>query len=111
MKLVEVAVTDGPSSVIEFVEIPVEAKQRPENSGVKEIHQRVELVDAVLNGCSGEHEGIAAFQTLHRLGRLGGPVLNSLGLIQDNHVGFEDSIDVEAVAHHLFVVRDSEEGG
>ena len=111
MKLVEVAVTDGPSSVIEFVEIPVEAKQRAEDSGVKEIHQRVEFVDAVLNGRAGEHEGIAAFQTFHRLRCLGGPVLDSLGLIQDNHFGSKDSINVEAVAHHLFVVGDSEEGG
>jgi hypothetical protein len=42
------------------------------------------------------------------LGRLGGPVFNTLGFIKDNDVGLQMGIDIEAARTNLFVINSRE---
>ena len=86
VELIEVAVARGPAAVVEFVKLAVEAEQRAEHGRVEEIHQRMQFVDAVLDGRAGEDEGVAAAQALDGLGGLGAPVLDALGFVEHDDV-------------------------
>lgn len=104
MQHVELAVSGGFAALVEFVEIAVEAEQRAEHGGIEEIHQRMQLVDAVLDGRAGQHEGVAALEALDGLARLGVPILDALRLVEHHHVGPQARVDIQGVAHHLLEV-------
>jgi hypothetical protein len=99
----------GSTAVIEAVEFPVEAKKRPEDVRVEERDDRVQLIEAVLDGRARENEGKPAAQALDGLGGLAGPVFDPLGLIQHDDVGPEACVHIEGVGEHLLVVDEGEE--
>ena len=111
MQLVEVLVAGRPAALVELVEVAVEAEQRPENLGVEILDDRIGLVDPVLERRAGEDEGVGRDERLHLPRGLGLPVLDALGLVENDHVGLEKAVDVVGVAHHLLVVDEREEGG
>ena len=49
----EILVVDRPPPLVEFVEVAVEAEQRPDQFRVEILHNRIELVDAVFNRRAG----------------------------------------------------------
>ena len=106
----EIFVILGAAFFIEFIEISVEAEEWAEDGGIEEIDDGVELVNAVLDGRAGEHEGVAALEALDRLGGFCGPVLDALGFVEDDDVGLEALVDVEAINDDLLVVYDCKEG-
>ncbi len=95
---------------IEFVEVAVEAEKRTKEGWIEEIADGVKLVDAVLDGCAGEDEGVVAVEPLDGLGCFGGPVFDALGFVEDNDVWLEEFVDVEAIADDLLVVDDGKKG-
>ena len=109
VQLVEVAVAGGAAAVVQVVVLAVEAEQRPEQRRVEEIHQRIQLVNAVLDGRAGEDEGVAAAQALDGLGGLGAPVLDALRFVQHDDVGPQPLVHLQRVGEHLLVVDDGEE--
>ena len=56
--MVEFAVGHRPPTIVEFVEIAVEAKERAKQCGSRKCIERGKLVDAVLERGAGEHEGV-----------------------------------------------------
>ena len=107
----EVLIVDRPAALVEFVEVAVEAEQRPDQFRVEVLDDRIELVDAVLDWRAGQHEGIGRAQRLHLPRRLDLPVLDALRLVEHDHVGMQDLVDVRRIAEHLLVVHDGEECG
>ena len=77
---------------------------------LREIDDGVKFVDPVLDGGAGEDEGVAALEPLDGLGGVGGPVFDALGFVQDDDVGLEALVDIEAVGDDLLVVYDGEKG-
>ena len=109
VELVEVAVAGGAAAVVQVVVFAVEPEQRAEQRRVEEVHQRIQLVNAVLDGRAGEDEGIAAAQALDGLGGLGAPVLDALRFVQHHDVGPQPLVDLQRVGEHLLVIDDGEE--
>ena len=109
VQFVQVAIGGGPAAVVQFVILAVEAEQRAEQRRVEEIHQRIQFVDAVLDGRAGEDESIAAAQALDGLGGLGAPVLDALRFVQHHDVRPQPVVDVQRVGQHLLVIDDGEE--
>ena len=110
VQLLQIPIAGRASALIQFVKIAVEAKQRPQNRGIEERHQGMNIVDAVLDRSAGKDESITALQALDRLGRLGAPVLDALRFIQDDDVRLEMLVDVERIRQHLFIIDDREKG-
>ena len=109
VEAIQVAITDRPPAVIQVVEFAVESEQRAEHGGIEEIHQRMQLVNPVLNRCAGENEGVTAAETFDGLGRLGAPVLDPLRFVKHHNIGPETGVDFERVGQHLLVIDDGEE--
>ena len=109
-QLGEVLVVDRAAALVEFIEVAVEAEQRPEQLRIEVLDDRVELVDAVLDRRAGQHEGVRRAQRLDPARRLCLPVLDALRLVEHDDVGREEAVDVVGVAKHLLVVDDGEEG-
>ena len=107
----EVAVAAGAAAVVEVVVLAVETEERAEQRGIEEIHQRIKLVDAVLDGRAGEDEGVAAAKAFDGLGGFGAPVFDALGFVEHDDVGLEALVHFERIGEHLLVVDDGEEGG
>jgi hypothetical protein len=61
-------------------------------------------------GGAGEDEGVAAAEAFYGLGGLGGPVFDALGFVEDDDVGAETFVDIEAVGDDLLVVGYGEKG-
>ena len=110
-QLVEVLVADRPAAFVEVVKIAIEAEQRTQQARIEVLHDRVDLVDAVLDRRAGEHERIGRCQRLHRARRLGVPVLDPLRLVEDDDVGPQRAVDVGGVDDDLLVVDHGEEAG
>jgi hypothetical protein len=72
----------------------------------EELNDRVDLVDAVFYGGAGEDKGVGTPQALDGDGRLGLPVLDALGLVQNDHIGRQDGVDFLCIRSDLFVVDD-----
>ena len=85
-QLVEVLVADRTAAFVKVVKIAIEAEQRTQQAGIEVLHDRVDLVDAVLDRRAGQHERIGRRQRLHRARRLGVPVLDPLRLVEDDDV-------------------------
>ena len=109
MQKIEIPVADGASFLVQLVEIPVEAEQGTEDTGVEELHDRIDLVDAVLHRCAGEYEGVGAVQPLDRDGGFGLPVLDALGLVQNDDIRGENVIDFIDVGPDLLVIGEKKE--
>ena len=109
MQLVEVLVADGATFFVQLVEVAVEAEQRAEDVRVEELDDGVDLVDAVLDRRAGEHEGVAASQALDGHGGLGLPVLDALGLVENDHIRCQGGIDLVHIRADLLVVGEGEE--
>ena len=56
MQLIEILVADGAPFLVQLVEIAVEAEQGTEDTGVEELDDRIDLVDAVLQRRSGQSQ-------------------------------------------------------
>ena len=109
MHSLEIAVADGAAALVELVEITIEAEQWPKQPRVEILDDRVDLVDAVLEGRAGQHEGVGASESLDRSRGLGLPVLDTLRLVQNHDVGLEQAVDVGGVGDDLLVVGEIEE--
>ena len=109
VELVEVAVTSGTATVVQIVVFAVEAEERPQQRRVEEVHQRIQLVNAVLDGRPGEDEGVTTPQPFNGLSGLGAPVLDALSFVQHDNVGLEALVDLQGVGEHLLVIDDGEE--
>ena len=109
VELVEVAIANRPAPVVQFIEVAVEPEERAEDGRVEEVHQRMQFVNAVLDGRAGQHEGITAAEAFDGLCSLRAPVLDTLGFVEHDNVRTQSSIHVECVSKHLFVVDDGEE--
>jgi hypothetical protein len=108
-EFLQVLIAFGAAFVVERVVVAVEPEERAEESGVEEVDDGAEFVDAVFDRSAGEDEGIAAPEALDGLGGAGGPVLDALGLVEHDDVGAEALVEIEAVGHDLLVVGDGEE--
>ena len=106
----EILVVDRPSTLVELIEVAVEAKQRPDQFGIKVLDDRIELIDAVFHWRTAQHEGVRRAQRLHLAGCLDLPVLDALGFVENDHVGTQDLVNIRRIAEHLLVVHDVEEG-
>ena len=109
MELVEVAITGGTATVVEVVVVAVKPEQRTQQGRVEEVHQRIQLVNAVLDGRAGEDESVTAAQALDGLGGLGAPVLDPLRFVQHDDVGPQPVVDLQRVGEHLLIIDDGEE--
>ena len=107
--LLQIAVTERATPLVELVELPVEAKERPEKVGVQELDNGVDLVDPVLERRAGQDEGVAALELLYRHCGLRLPVLDALCLVENDDIGPQHREQVLAVGHHLLVVAEREE--
>ena len=108
-ELVQIAVAERAAPVVQLVELPVEAKERTEEVGVQELDDGVDLVDPVLERRAGQDEGVAALELLYRSSGLRLPVLDTLGLVEDDYIGPQRSEQIFAVGNHLLVVAEGEE--
>ena len=82
----KVLVVDRPAALVEFVEVAVKAEQWTDQLRVEVLHDRIELVDAVLDWRAGQNEGKGRAQRLHPSRRLDLPVLDALCLVEHHHV-------------------------
>ncbi len=110
VELAEVPVADGPAALVELVELAVEAEEGAEQGGIEKLHDRVDLVDAVLERRAGEDERVGAAQPFDGLGGAALPVLDALGLVEHDHVRGEPLLHGVAVEEDLLVVGEIEEG-
>ena len=105
----KVAVADHPPALVDVL-VPVEeAEQRPEVKPIDELDDRVQLFEPVLQRRAGQHDGVLRFELLDGLGRAGLPVLDPLGLVEDDDVGLPAADGIEVAANHV-VVREFVEG-
>ena len=109
-ELTQVLVSLGTPPVVQMVILPIEPEEGAEECGIEEIDDGPDLVYAVFQRGPGENEGESALQTLDCLSRFTRPIFYALGFIQDDDVGPQIGIYVEAVAKYLFVVADGKEG-
>ena len=77
-KLVEVLVALRAPAFAELVIFPIEAEERAENCGIKEIDNRTELVNPVFNRGTCQDECVAALKSLDGLGRFCRPIFDPL---------------------------------
>ena len=109
-ELTQVLVPLRTPPVVQMVILPIEPEEGAEESGVEEIDNGPDLVYPVFQGGTGEDEGESALQSLDCLSRFARPVFYALSFIQDDDVGPQIRIDVEAVAKDLFVIADGKKG-
>src|SRR5688572_16544215 len=58
MQDIKVPARYGTPPLIKLIEIPIEAKEWTQHRRIEEIHQGMQFIDAILNGCAREHERI-----------------------------------------------------
>ena len=107
-QLREVAVAQDLAALVGDVEIHQVAPQGAQHFLVHDLHQGVEVLQAVLQRGAAEHEGVARGDALDRRGDLGAPVLDALGLVQDHQVRAQDLVDDADIAQDQLVVDDEE---
>ena len=69
---------------VKGVESAVEAKEASEQRRIHEVHKRIEFVNAVFNRRAGQDKRIGRDESLQVPRRLRLPVLDTLGLVQDD---------------------------
>ena len=85
-----------------------ELKRRAEAPLVHELHDAVQFFEPILQRRAGQHHRVPAAEFLHLARGLGFPVLDPLGLVQNDHVRLP-GVDRLAVADDLLVVDQSVE--
>jgi hypothetical protein len=55
---IEVLIADRPPAFVQLIEVAVEPEQRPQQPGVQELDDGIDLIDAVLDRRAGQHERI-----------------------------------------------------
>ena len=109
-ELIEVFVAeDVPFFVGDAVGVE-EAERGAEAAVVNEGSDGVEFLETVFERGAGEREGEAAFEALDDAGRGGFPVLDTLGLVEDDEVP-RGGANSREVAEDLLVVGDGEKSG
>ena len=83
---VEVAVAEQLALVVEDAVVVQELEGGAEPAVIDELHDAVQLLELVLQRRAGQHDGVAAAQLLDGPRRLRLPVLDALGLVQDDQV-------------------------
>jgi len=106
----QVFVSFRPAVRVEHVKIAVKAEERAQHLRIQHGHQRIDVINAVLQRRAGQHKHIAALELFHGLRGLGVPVLDALRLVQDHAVWLQHRIDQRSVAHDLLVVGQREKG-
>jgi hypothetical protein len=104
----EIAVAQHLAALVGDVEVHEIAPERPQHPRVHHLHQAVEVLQAVLQRGAAEHEGIARRDALDGGGDLGAPVLDALGLVQDQQVRRQGLVDDAEIAQHQLGVDDVE---
>ncbi len=108
-QFVKVAIGGGAAPVVQFIILAVEAEERAKERRVEEVHQGIQFVEAVFDGCAGEDEGVAAAEAFDGLGGFGAPIFYALGFVKHNDVGPQAGVDVQGVGEHLLVINDGKE--
>ena len=78
-------------------------KHRPEPAVVHEFDDRVELFELVLQRRAGEHQGVTTAELLDGPRRFRFPILDPLGLVEDNEVGLPEVERIQ-VPRRLLIV-------
>ena len=104
----EVAIADDPPVVVKLLVLGEEAKRRPEAKTVHELHDRVQLFEAVLQRRAGQHDRVLRRELLDRPRGARLPVLDALRFVQNDQVR-PPAMDRFQVAMQHFVVDDFEE--
>ena len=81
-QLIQIFVADHPARIIHNAVSVKESKARPQAAVVNELHDRIQLVDAVFQRSSGQHQRESGSQTLDHIARFGFPILDPLRFIQ-----------------------------
>ena len=84
---VQVPVAGGAPASVERRELVVELPQWPEPVRVHDLHEAVQVVEAILDRSPRQNEGKAGPEPLHQGGGAGPPVLHPLGLVEDEQFG------------------------
>jgi len=75
---------------VEIHQIAPEGSQYP---SVDHLHQAVEVFEAVLQRCATEYEDVTKRDALDGGGDLGAPILDPLGLVQDQEIRGQGFVD------------------
>ena len=110
MDLPQALVADQPACLGRLHMVVQEAEGWPEDAAVDELHDRVQLLELVLQRRSSQNERVAALQLLDRARRFRRPVPDALGFVQNDQVGAKVPDQLHVVPNQ-FVVDQVEEGG
>ena len=99
-------IADHAAVLVDVLMFGQETEHRPEPETVDKLDDRMQLLEPVLQRRAGQHEGVFRFELFDGLGRPGLPVLDPLGLVEDDQVGLPtaDGLDVavdDVVVGHL----------
>src|SRR5207249_3620160 len=78
---------------------------------VQKVDNRIQLIDPVFDWCAAEHKCVPAPEPFDSLGSLRAPVLDPLCFIEHDNVWAKQTVNLERVAHHLFVINDRKKRG
>ena len=107
-QLAQVLVAEHLALLVHDAVLVEEAEAGAQPAIVDELHDGIQLVQAVFQRRAGEHQGEARLQALDDGAGLRRPVLDALALVENDQVPF-DPFDGQDVAQHLLVVADGEE--
>ncbi len=108
MQLFQVAESAWPPALIQLVVLTVKPEERSEERRIQETHERVDLIQPVLDRSTCQDERVSAAQPLDRLARLRIPILDPLRFVEDDHIRFHPCVHVRHVRQHLLIVHDRE---
>ncbi len=100
---VEVLVADSPAVLVHMLMFREEAKHGAQPEAVHELHNGMELLQAVLQGRPGQHDGVPGVQPLNALGPPGLPVLDPLGFVEDHDLGTPGANGVQVPVHYVII--------
>ncbi len=100
----EIAVAEYLAAFVGDVEIDHVAPEWTQDARIDDLHQAVQVFEPVFQRCAGQDECIARADPLDCAGDLGAPVLDALGLVNDQQIGTQFPVDHGQVAHHEFIV-------
>ena len=107
MNLIQAAIAGQMALVVQHTVLVHEAERRAEPAAVDELHDGKQLLQFVFQRRAGQHQGVAALQLLDGARGRGGPVADSLCLVENDQVRTQ-FLHVSDVFEHEFVVGESE---
>ncbi len=99
----KIAIADHAAALVDVLVVVQEAEHRPEPKAVDELDDRMQFFEPVLQRRAGQHDGVFRVELLDGLGGPRLPVLDPLGLVEDDHVGLPAADRVEVAADHVVV--------